>query len=176
MKGKPAGKGSMEARTEEDRESGKSERVLDIYTRLLDGQAVSKAETAEKYGVSAKTVQRDLEGIRAFLDKGFAEGGEENSLVYDYQAKGYRLEQVYKSKLGNDEILAVCKILLDSRAFTKKTMEGVLEKLITGCVPPENRKMVRQLIRNELFHYVPPRHGSEFLSMMWALGDAIRHA
>ena len=45
------------------------------------------------------------------------------------------MQQTYKIKLTNSEILAICKILLDSRAFTKKEMEEMLHKLIECCVP-----------------------------------------
>ena len=50
-------------------------------------------------------------------------------------------------KLTNSEVLAVCKILLDSRAFTKMKHD-MLDKLIACCVPKENQKMI-DLISNE---------------------------
>lgn len=81
---------------------------------------------------------------------------------------------MYKIRLTNSEVLALCKILLDSRAFTKKEMVGMLDKLITCCVPKSNQKLVKDLISNEEFHYVEPRHKSEFIDKMWDIGQAIR--
>ena len=46
----------------------KVERVLGIYTRLMNGYVVNKAEEAEKYGVNERSIQRDVEDIRSFLD------------------------------------------------------------------------------------------------------------
>ena len=76
-------------------------------------------------------------------------------------------------KFTNDEVLAICKILLDSRAFTKKTMKDILSKFIECCVHKKDQKIVTNLIRNEMFHYIPPQHNSEFLANMWVLGQAI---
>ncbi len=71
------------------------------------------------------------------------------------------------------EVLALCKILLDSRAFTKEEMVEMLDKLITCCVPKVNQKLVKNLISNEEFHYVEPRHKTRFIEQMWELGQAI---
>ena len=121
----------------------KVERVLGIYTKLINGAVVKKATEAVNYGVNERSIQRDIDDIRNYLDQQGAEDGILNSVIYDRQAKGYRLEQIYKLKFTNPEILAICKILLDSRAFTKPEMDTMLQKLIDSCVPEENRKLVK---------------------------------
>ena len=78
-------------------------------------------------------------------------------------------------KLSNSEILAICKILLESRAFSKIEMQEMLDKLISCCVPKRNQKIVKELIANEEFHYVEPRHQSQFLDTLWDIGQAIRN-
>ena len=77
-------------------------------------------------------------------------------------------------KFSNSEVLALCKILLDSRAFTKTEMTDMLDKLISCCVPKSNQKLVTDLISNETFHYVEPQHKTKFIDMMWDIGQAIR--
>ena len=104
----------------------KIERVLGLYTKLINGAVVNKAEEANNYKVNERSIQRDIDDIRNYMDLQGASDGIINSVVYDRQAKGYRLEQIYKLKFTNPEILAICKILLDSRAFTKAEMEGML--------------------------------------------------
>lgn len=153
---------------------GKSNRILAIYTKLMNGQIVKKAEEAERFGVNVKSIQRDLEGIRAFLAEQSVQEGFHNELVYDYYDKGYRLEQSSSARLTNDEILAVCKILLDSRAFTKKEMMSILDKLLVNCVPKKNQKLISDLIANERFHYIEPQHKRVFLDKIMTLGQAIR--
>ena len=45
----------------------KINRVLQIYSKLLDGYVINKAEEAEHYGVNERSIQRDIEHIREFL-------------------------------------------------------------------------------------------------------------
>lgn len=154
--------------------SDKIERVLGIYTKLLNGYLVKKSEEAHFYGVNERSIQRDIDDIRNYMENEGVNAGFINSVYYDRMDKGYRLEQIYKMKLSNSEVLAVCKILLDSRAFTKAEMQEILRKLVSCCVPESNQKLVTDLIRNEEFHYVEPRHRTEFLDTMWDIGQAIR--
>ena len=159
---------------EEDLKGNKIRRVLQIYAKLSDGYVVNKAEEAQIYGVNERSIQRDIDDIRDFLDADSERTGMVNSVVYDRVAKGYRLQTLYKIRLKNSEVLALCKILLDSRAFTKTEMVEMLDKLITCCVPKSNQKFVQDLIRNEEFHYVEPRHKSVFINKMWDIGQAVR--
>ena len=153
----------------------KIERILSIYTKLINGDIVRKPEIALKYGVNERSIQRDIDDIRDYLEREGAASGMLNSVAYDRTEKGYHLEQIYKIKLTNSEILAICKILLDSRAFTKGEMDAMLQKLIDCCVPKENQKLVTDLIRNEQFHYIEPHHKSVVIDKMWEIGQAIHN-
>lgn len=157
----------------EDMKGDQITRVLQIYSKLSDGYVVNKAEEAMRYGVNERSIQRDIEHIRNFLDEDSERTGVVNTIVYDRNVKGYRLETLYKTRLQNGEVLALCKILLDSRAFTKAEIVGMLEKLINCCVPKSNQKRIKDLISNEEFHYVEPRHKTKFTEQMWELGQAI---
>lgn len=152
----------------------KTMRVLDIYTRLMNGAVVNKAQMAYEYGVNERSIQRDIADIQEYFERQQHSVGFENSVIYDRAQKGYRLEQIYKMKLSNSEILAICKILLDSRAFTKLEMEGMLRRLIECCVPKDSQKFVTDLIRNEEFHYIELQHKSVFIDKMWEIGQAIQ--
>lgn len=159
----------------ENIKSDKIERVLGIYTKLLNGYVIDKAAESVNYGVNERSIQRDIDDIRNYLEEDGEKVGCINSVIYDRAKKGYRLEQIYKMKFSNSEVLALAKILLDSRAFTKKEMVQMLDKLISCCVPETNQKLVTDLISNEEFHYVEPRHKAAFLDTMWDIGQAIRH-
>lgn len=158
-----------------DLRNNKVERVLGIYTKLINGYLINKAEEANFYSVNERSIQRDIDDIRNFLEVNDDNDGFPNTVVYDRIEKGYRLERSYKSKLTNSEILALCKILLDSRAFTKNEMTEMLKKLIEGCVSKSDQKLITDLINNELFHYVEPRHKIIFKDTMWSIGQAIRN-
>ena len=155
-------------------ETGKNDRILDIYTRLLNGESINKQEAAARYGVNEKSIQRDIDDIRDYFSQKLVEDGQGKAVVYNRQVKGYYLETQSQTKLTNSEILAVCKILLDSRAFIKGDMGRILEKLLTGCVPRKNLLVVKELISNEAFHYVEPRHHRAVLDKIWDIGIAVK--
>ena len=154
--------------------TNKIERVLGIYTKLVKGFIVNKVEEADKYGVTERSIQRDIEDIRNFMEQSLVDSGAGDTVVYDWSEKGYRLEHIGEDKFSNGEVLAICKILLDSRAFTKSEMAGMIEKILTCCVPEKNQMLVRELISNEMFHYIEPRHKTVFIDKMWEIGQAIQ--
>lgn len=161
---------------EDDFKRDKICRVLQIYTKLTEGYIVNKAEEAALYEVNERSIQRDIDDIRSFLDADSDRTGVINSIIYDRKEKGYRLETIYQIRLKNSEVLALCKILLDSRAFTKNEMVEMIDKLVSCCVPKSNQKLVKELVSNEEFHYVEPRHKSSFIDEMWSLGKAVRES
>lgn len=155
--------------------SSKNIRVLDIYARLCEGKSVNKAEDAKKFGVDARTIQRDIDDIRVFLDErqmGYAPDG--RSVVYDRNDKGFVMAGSEGAMMSNSEILAVSKILLGSRAFTKKEINGILGKMINGCVSLKNMKLVKELISNEQFHYVELGHKTYIQDKLWHIGTNIK--
>lgn len=157
-------------------EKDKTNRVLAIYTKLMNGAVVNKAEEAARFQVNERSIQRDIDDIRNFLEETDDPVNVYNTVIYDRSAKGYRLEYIYRMKLSNSEVLAICKILLDSRAFTKKEMIDILKRLIECCVPKSNQKLVSDLIRNEEFHYIEPRHKTKLMDRLWDIGQAIRNS
>lgn len=140
----------------------------------MNGAIVVKSEEASKFGVNERTIQRDIDDIRNHLEQEVTTQGTINEIVYDRTQKGYRLNRIYNIKLTNEEILAISKILLDSRAFKKDEMSSMLQRLIDCCVPQNNRKLVNNLISNESFHYIELQHRKSFLHDMWEIGQAIQ--
>ena len=148
----------------------KSDRVLYMYDKLISGEILNKNELSEYFGVSEKSIQRDIDALRCYL----AEKGMGQDIVYEPSLHGYKLYDLNSKKLTNSEILAVCKILLESRSMVKSEMQSLIEKLLFNCVPEQNKRKVNDLIGNELYHYIEPHHGKSVLDMMWDLGTAIR--
>ena len=148
----------------------KVERIINLYNRLVEGEVLNKADEATRFEVNERSIQRDLEDIRAY----FANDPESNrELIYDRTQKGYVLVQNQKKSLTNSEILTVCKILLESRSLTKEEMYPIIDKLLQCCVPYGNYKKVADLIGNEKFHYLEPHHGKKFVDTMWDIGSAV---
>ena len=151
----------------------KHSRVLTIYKKLLDGEIINKSEEAQSFCVNERSIQRDIDDLRCFLSDNVAEGDINQELVYSKELNGYHLVMHDSSVMSNSEIFAVCKILLESRAFTRKEMTAVINKLIIGCVPLNNKQKVKDLISNELFHYTELNHHKDFIDSMWEMGEAV---
>ena len=150
-------------------ETSKNTRILEMHTLLTRGECLRKRELAQKFGVTEKSIQRDIENLRDF----YLRSGEHRVLTYDVKEKAYVLRADQVLSLTNSEVLAVVKILLESRSMVKDEMFPILDKLVRCCVPKESLKQVQSLIANEKFHYIEPHHGKFFIERLWALGTAI---
>ena len=153
----------------------KTLRVLNLYVRLCEGKLINKSEEAERFGVDERSIQRDIDDIRAFLSERTAkQSSDDREIVYSRTQKGFLMTGIEDSIMSNSEILAVSKILLESRAFTKCEIENILSKMIAGCVPYKNMKLVSELIGNEQYHYVELHHKSKIQDKLWELGTEIK--
>ena len=118
-----------ESMTEE--KNNKIERVLGIYTRLLNGSIVKKSEEAANYGVNERSIQRDIDDIRNYLELDGERVGCINNVVYDRVRKGYRLEQVCKMKLSNSEV--------------ETAIQVAMQKVAAGADPADELKTVQDV-------------------------------
>lgn len=150
------------------------DRLLAMYAQLAEGKPLYKAREAVKYNCSLRSIQRDIEDLRSFFADRSETAGVVQELIYDRKLNAYRLVPPLRNLLTNEETFAVLKVLLESRSLTKAELFPILEKLISCCVPPDNRRQVTDLIANEKYHYVEPRHKKEILEKMWNLSAAIR--
>lgn len=57
----------------------------------------------------------------------------------------------------------------------KDEMLPILDKLISCCVPGQNKKAVQELLANEKYHYIEPHHQRPVLNGLWELGQAIQN-
>lgn len=146
-------------------------RLLSIYERLNKGELVNKDKLANNFGVTSKTIQRDIDDLRTYLSEThFMEN--EVAIKYDKIRKGYFLVRFEREWLTNEEALAVCKVLLESRAFSKFELNTLIEKFMSQ-VTQNDRKNVERIIKNEQQHYVPLKHGKNLIPTMWVLSDYI---
>ncbi|MBD5472517.1 MAG: WYL domain-containing protein [Lachnospiraceae bacterium] len=150
----------------------KTDRVLCIYFKLVGGNTFTKKELAQQFQVTERSIQRDLGTLRCFLEE--QNTGQE--IIYDKETHRYFIQNTLSHALSNSEILAVCKILLESRSMRKDELLPILDKLISCCVPEQNKKMVRDLIANEKYHYIEPHHQKQILNSLWDIGKAVRES
>ena len=97
------------------------------------------------------------------------------NLKYDKVKKGYYLVRFEREWLTNEEVISLCKIVLESRAFCKEELNSLISKLLTQVVP-NDRKKIEDMIRNEQHHYVPLQHGKHLFSILWELSQLITNS
>ena len=88
-------------------------RLLSLYDQLVNRGSIWKKEAAQVFGVSERSIQRDIEQLRNF----FAEQTPPLEIHYDPERNCYRLSEGKGALLSCGEMLAVCKILLESRSL-----------------------------------------------------------
>ena len=143
-------------------------RLLLLREELDKGKNINKEEIKRKFDIDDKTFQRDIDFLRAFYTENI---NPEIEIKYNKKKKGYILEN-NKDRFRNEEILAISKILLESRAFCKDELDELLRKLRLLSEEDEI-KQVKEMIKNEKFNYVPLKHGKKLLDLIWELSKYI---
>ena len=97
-------------------ENTKQYRILEIFFRAMRGEDIYVSKLADEYGVSTKSISRNIGDLKAFLaDHRELVGNTE--LEYSYQDKCYRL---YMDEfLTNKELFALVEVMIGARAFSK---------------------------------------------------------
>lgn len=152
----------------------KAERVLSIYTRLKNGKVIYKERESSLYNVSSRTIQRDIADIQCFLQNQCDDTGEEQEIIFDKNIGGYILQRKSSNQLESKEILAVAKVLLDSRSLVRNEMFPIIQKLTRMCSDESEIRLVEDLLRNEMYHYVELQHGKQLLERIWILEKAVK--
>lgn len=153
----------------------KTTRVLELYQDFLSGKLINKQQAAEQYHVNVRSIQRDIDSIRDFLSEQCAKEGIVRKIEYDKKENGYRLVTQEIEQLSKGEVLALCKILLESRAFTKEQVEKQLQIILNLCVSQKEKSDIEWFISNELFHYHDPAHATVDPDNLWMVAQAIRN-
>lgn len=71
-------------------------------------------------------------------------------------------------------MLAVCKILLESRALAKEEMLPIVHSLTGLCNKETEAAVVKEMIHGEIQQYLELHHGQELLDLLWNLEKAVK--
>lgn len=153
----------------------KAERILSIYSRLKQGRVIYKEQESIAFAVTPRTIQRDIADIQCFLQNQGSETGEIEEIVFDKGAGGYRLETRVRNSMTKEETLAVCKILLESRALVKGEMFPIIYKMVNELSDEKDRRFLKAMLDNEMHHYIELKHGKKLLNLIWKLEYAIKN-
>lgn len=148
----------------------KKNRVLDIFYRAMKGENLSVRKIANEYEVSTKSISRDINDIKNFLsDNRDIVGNTE--LQYSASTKSYYLE--FENFLLSKELLAIMKIMVGSRAFSKIDILKLLTKL-KNFVSYHDKGILDELLEKELYHYNEVKHDCKnVIDNLWQLTRCI---
>lgn len=152
-------------------EHTRQERLLEIFFRGLRGEDLSVQRLADEYGVSSKSITRNLNDLKAFLSNHRELVGN-TELQYNHQSKCYHLHM--DEFLSNKELFALVEVMIGARAFSKLellTLTAKLKRFTTA----EDRAKLNELIRKELYHYSEVKHDCDSVQdTLWQLVNCIR--
>lgn len=144
-----------------------SERRFSIYIQLLDNQILNKSDLANKYDVTPRAIQRDISQINS----AFADNALPYTIQYEKSNGGYHLHSD-QHVINAQEILALIKILLASRALNEDDLRNTISGLL-NLTPSSTRNEVSPLLQNEIFNYTPLQNQQPLLDKIWNLSKYI---
>lgn len=143
-------------------------RLLTLFDKLKSGKFFRKSDEATRFNVSEKTIQRDIDDIREYL--GIEYPG--SYLDFNRKEKYYFINRQKPKYISSQELLAIVKILMDSRAFPKEEMHQIIDRLLDLSVN-ENKKLIESIISNEKYLYESLQNGKSIFETLWELGKSI---
>lgn len=148
----------------------KNYRILKLYDKLLNNEEINIDSIAQEENVSKRSIERDIADIKNFLTS----EGEGKEFFFDKKIKKYILTNNENQKFTKSEALAICKILLHSRAFLKNEMDSLIDKLLKQCTSKEDYKDLEAMIKNEKFLYMELTNKKSFIKNLYSYGKAIQ--
>lgn len=143
-------------------------RILNFFYRLTSGEYINKSAFTMEHNITERSFDRDVEDIRIFLSEIYTS----TELIFDKKYNAYYLTGYCHSEISSVEILALLKILIDSRAFRKDEMVGLIST-ISNLISNDNKRKVSQLIYSEMDNYISPTHNKSLLKIHWDLEQGI---
>ena len=151
-------------------ENTRMDRALEIFFRGLRGEDISVQRLADAYGVSTKSITRNINDLKNFLADHRELVGQ-TRLQYSYQDKCYRLYM--DELLSSKELFALVEVMIGARAFSKEELLGLTGKL-RRFTTPEDRAKLNELVRKEIYHYPAVKHDCESVQeSLWQLVNCI---
>ena len=99
----------------------RSMRLLQMFDRLQRGSGISTKALQQEFGITAKSVQRDIGELRVYIAEAYAPSVYGN-IEYNRIRKEYYWRNRSDMLLHEKEILLLVTILLESRGLTKEEL------------------------------------------------------
>lgn len=147
-------------------------RILSLYDRLSKGKVIYLQDEINSYGISKRSIQRDIADIRAYLAEKVVESEDNREIIYDHSKNCYFMTDKNNNSDQKD-IYAIAKILLGSKGFSRSEMQQSLDLLLSFCRNKSDLKEVKRKIAGEMYNYQGPAHGKCLIENVWKLAQAV---
>lgn len=122
--------------------------TIEMFARMLHGDKLSMIEEMQRYNCSEKTIQRYLRDIRDTIN----ENQLNISYIHDLKTSEYYIQK--ETDIPIEEILALLKIVIGTRAFNKSELNQLIKRLL-NTLSNEDSQIAKKLINSTETKYVP---------------------
>ena len=116
----------------------RSMRLLQMFDRLQRGSGISTKALQQEFGITAKSVQRDIGELRVYIAEAYTPSVYGN-IEYNRIRKEYYWRNRSDMLLHEKEILLLVTILLESRGLTKEELNRLVDKMLVQCIPESEK-------------------------------------
>ena len=153
--------------------NNREKRILGIFFRALHGESLSVKELAMEFGLSTKSISRDMNVIHEFLSEN-RELVHNMELMYSHSEKAYVMNS--NEFLKNSELFTLIKIIIGSRSLNKEDILTIISK-IKRFTTVNDRKKLEKLIRKEIYHYHEVKSDCRsVIDNVWKIAQAIENS
>lgn len=148
-------------------------RILDLYNLINKENQFNKGVFVEDSGASERTVRRDIKCLNDYFKRNYENNG---SIGVCREISYCRKDNAYKVNLRGDcnfsesDIYAFAKVIIQSRAFTRKEIRRIL---IILAAQVKDTSVIKEIIEKEELYYVEPQHKKDIIDLLWITRKSI---
>ena len=148
-------------------------RILDLYNLINKENQFNKEAFVKSSGASERTVRRDIKCLNDYFKRNYEDKG---SVGVCREISYCRKDNLYKVNLRGDydfsesDIYAFAKVIIQSRAFTRKEIKRMLSILSSQV---KEKSVLEEIINKEELYYVEPQHKKDIIDLLWIMRKSI---
>ena len=152
----------------------KAERILSIYSRIRTGKIINKSQEAERFGVSLRTIQRDVADIYRIscrIRRAAQGRSRRSSLTRRKTDTGWRRRGIKTWRPGR--FWQPERFCWRAGRWLKTELFPIIYKLLELCSDEGRKEDGGGFSENEMHHYIELRHGRKLLDLLLTLEQAV---
>ncbi|WP_252226400.1 WYL domain-containing protein [Clostridium sp. ZBS2] len=148
-------------------------RILNLYNLINKEKQFNKLKFARDSEVNERTIRRDIECLNGYFENEYEKKGSVGECrKIEYCPK----DNIHKVNIKSDidfsesDIYAFVRVIIQSRAFTKKEIRRMLNILEFQI---EDISVMKNIIAKEELSYVEPHHKKDIIDQLWSMRKSI---